>query len=215
MDEEEIKQLGGFKSYRKNDDENEKVYLNFTSEESCDYITRKAAICKNENIRIFPYIPPQLFKRFSDLSLLTFKARKGDERLKTMIKLGTNDLILKTKLKNNTDWEIEENLEVFGKLSNIDLSIKWPTVQVKDISSPPQGRQRKNVHKFSSSSNEESNSPLHKKAKNNDDDTSEDEENRKKVSDFVKKLEAKNAKKTRYSQTKINFTKATDKGNTK
>ena len=98
-----------------------------------------------------------------------------------MIKLGTNYLILKTKLKNNTEWEVEENLEVFGKLSNIDLSIKWPSVQVKDISSPPKGRQRKNVHKISSSSNEESDSPLHKKAKNNDDDTSEDEENRKKV----------------------------------
>ena len=108
---------------------------------------------------------------------------------------------------------MEENLEVFGKLSNIDLSIKWPSVQVKDISSPPKGRQRKNVHKISSSSNDESDSPLHKKVKN-DNDVS-DEENRKKVSDFVKKLEAKNAKKTKYSQTKINFTKATEKGNTK
>ena len=32
MDEEELKQLGEFKAHRKNNDENEKVYLNFTSE---------------------------------------------------------------------------------------------------------------------------------------------------------------------------------------
>ena len=54
---------------------------------------------------------------------------------------------------------------------------------------------------------------MYKKVRN-DDDVS-DEENRKKVSDFVKKLELKNAKKTKYSQTKINFTKVTEKGNTK
>ena len=62
-----------------------------------------------------------MFKRFSDLSFLTFKARKEDERLKTMIRLGDSDLIMKTKLKNETEWEKEDNLHVFGHISDIEF----------------------------------------------------------------------------------------------
>merc|ERR1712240_87474 len=40
MEEDEMAKLGEYKVHRKNDDENEKVYLNFNSEESCDYINR-------------------------------------------------------------------------------------------------------------------------------------------------------------------------------
>ena len=55
-------------------------------------------------------------------------ARKSDVRLKTMIRLGEDDLILKTKLKDETEWEQEPDLEVFGEISQIDLSINWPNV---------------------------------------------------------------------------------------
>ena len=51
-------------------------------------------------------------------------ARKTDPRLKTKIILGASDLILRTKLKDETDWETEPDLEVFGEISTIDLSRK-------------------------------------------------------------------------------------------
>ena len=75
LDEEEIDNLGAFEVYRKDTDENDKVYLKFNKEESSNYISRKAAIVRNEEINIFPFIPPQVFQRFSDLSRLSFNAR--------------------------------------------------------------------------------------------------------------------------------------------
>ena len=48
LDEEEIDNLGAFEVYRKDSEENDKVYLKFNKEESSNYITRKAAIVRNE-----------------------------------------------------------------------------------------------------------------------------------------------------------------------
>ena len=114
------------------------------------------------------------------------------------------------------DWEIVDYIKEFGEISPIDLSIKWPQIDVKAITSPPKGRSRKNVHNMSHS---ESESPEKKKmkkdpkknavkenpedaAKASDDAEESDEEKMKKVADFVKKLEAKKGK---YTQSKINF----------
>ena len=79
LDDDEIDNLGEFEVYRKDTEDNDKVYLKFTREESSNYISRKAALVRNENINIFPYIPPQIFQRFSDLSRLTFIARQADK----------------------------------------------------------------------------------------------------------------------------------------
>ena len=45
------------------------------------------------------------------------------------------------------------------------MSVKWPQVEVKYITSPPKGRVRKNIHNLSDSSGSESASPDHKKRK--------------------------------------------------
>ena len=124
-------------------------------------------------------------------------ARKSDLRLKTKIILGEKDLVLKTKLKDTTDWEVEADLDSFGEISDIDTTITWPTVEVKSITSPPKGRSRKNVHNMSDSS-VEGDSPLNKKSRM-------EEDNNQKVQDFVKKLEAKQAKKVKYTQSKLAF----------
>ena len=113
-----------------------------------------------------------------------------------MILLGEEDLILKTKLKNETDWERERDLHCFGEISDIDLNIAWPSIEVKQITSPPKGRTRKNIHNISKSGSE-SDSPDHKRSRIN-------EENLQKVQDFVKKLESK---KTKFTQSKLNFSK--------
>ena len=197
MDTKEIEELGKFKVTRKDIANNDKIYLHFMDEKSCQYISKKAVMCQNSNINIFPYIPPQLFRRFSDLSRNTFIARQSDKRLKTRINLGEKDLELKTKLKDVTEWETEPDLTAFGEIGEIDISIKWPNVEVKQVFSPPKGRPRKNVHNISDSSSEGS-SPANKRTK-------VDEENSQKVQDFVKKLEAKQARKTKYTQAKTAF----------
>ena len=113
-----------------------------------------------------------------------------------MIKLGEDDLVLKSKLKNETDWERELDLSIFGEISEIDMSIKWPFIEVKDITSPPKGRTRKNIHNISKSGSE-TGSPSPKKSKI-------DEENILKVQDFVKKLESR---KNKFTQSKLGFPK--------
>ena len=52
MDDDEIDNLGDYEVYRKDTEENDKVYLKFQREEASNYITRKAALVKNENIHV-------------------------------------------------------------------------------------------------------------------------------------------------------------------
>ena len=113
-------------------------------------------------------------------------------------------MILRTKIKDETSWEREYDLEVFGKISDPDMEKKWPATEVKNITSPPKGRVRKNVHNISNTSETES---LEAKRKKTDRDTDQeleltDEENTAKVQAFIKKIEAK---KVKYTQQKIQF----------
>ena len=89
-----------------------------------------------------------------DLSRHAFRVRKADPRVKTVIKFRHSDLITKTKIKNETDWELVDDINEFGELSKIDLSLKWPQIEVKSLTSPPNGRACKNIHNFSHSDSE-------------------------------------------------------------
>ena len=208
MDDEEIDNLGDYEVYRKDVDDNDKVYLKFSSEEASNYITRKAVLVRNDDIHVFPYIPPQLYQRFADLSRLTFNARHADKRLKTKIILGRRDLVLKTKIKDTTDWVVQDDLNVFGELSDIDFNVLWPVSEVKSITSPPKGRKRKKVHDVSL--NSDSGSPDPKRTKDvQSPKEKEDIENKRKVAEFVKNLEKKSGSK-KFTQTKIKLTTLKD-----
>ena len=87
-------------------------------------------------------------------------------------------------------------VQLLLQILDIDLNISWPSIEVKQITSPPKGRARKNIHNISKSGSE-SDSPDHKRSRIN-------EENLQKVQDFVKKLESK---KTKFTQSKLNFSK--------
>ena len=201
LDDEELDNLGDYEVFRKDVDENDKVYLKFATEEASNYITRKAALVRNDDVSVFPYIPPQFYQRFADLSRHTFNARHSDKRIKTKITLGKRDLVLKTKIKDTTDWIVQEDLNVFGEISDVDLNVLWPVSEVKSISSPPKGRKRKKVHDVSLTS--EGSSPDPKRTKEvKSPKEKEDAENKRKVADFVKNLEKKSGGK-KYTQTKI------------
>ena len=85
MDSKKIEDIGRFKVTRKDEANNDKIYLHFMDEKSCKYISKKAVICQNSNVNKFPFIPPKLFGMFSDLSRNTFKARKIYSSLKIKI----------------------------------------------------------------------------------------------------------------------------------
>ena len=82
----------------------------------------------------------------------------------------------------------------------------WPVMDVKEITSPPKGRKRKNVHEMSMNSDAEAESPYKKRSKSaQSQDVFDDPENKKKVAAFVMNLERKNGNR-KFSQTKIKFT---------
>ena len=85
MTSEEINDLGVTKITRPKKDNTEKIYIHCQDQNSAHYIFRKGARVSNEDIKISPFIPPQLYNRFNDLSKNTFMARKQDENLKTQI----------------------------------------------------------------------------------------------------------------------------------
>ena len=87
-------------------------------------------------------------------------------------------------------------------MSYVDLSVMWPVTEVKQIMSPPKGRERKNVHKLSSNSDDDSPDKKKKKTSQSPKEK-EDQENQKKVAEFVQNLEKKHKK---YTQSKIKLT---------
>ena len=95
---------------------------------------------------------------------------------------------------------MQDDINVFGDLSDVDMNVMWPVADVKQITSPPKGRKRKNVHDVSI--NSEGESPEKKKPKSYQSTEKEDLENKKKVADFVQNLEKKNGNR-KYTQTKI------------
>ena len=68
LDDEELDRFGDYEVTRKDVDDNDKVYIKFKNEEAANYIIRKAAMVRNDNVHVFPFIPPQLYQRFADLS---------------------------------------------------------------------------------------------------------------------------------------------------
>ena len=203
LDDEELDRLGDYEVSRKDVDDNDKVYLKFDNEEATNYIIRKAAMVRNDNVTVFPFIPPQLYARFADLSKYTFYARHADKTLKTKISLGRRDLVLKTKIKDKTDWVTQEDLHVFGVLSDWDSNVMWPVMDIKEITSPPKGRKRKNVHDLSNNSEADKESPTRKRSRSAQ-DVLDDPENQKKVAAFVMDLEKKNGSR-KFTQSKIKF----------
>ena len=94
----------------------------------------------NEEIKITPFIPPQLFNRYVDLSKNTFHQRKNNTILKTQIRVGNEDLTLLVKSKGDKDWEIEPDLEAIGSISEPEWHKIWPSIYIPEITSPPKGQ---------------------------------------------------------------------------
>ena len=165
---EEIKDLKIKNITRPQKDEVDRVYLHLEDEEGSKYLYRKVSQVNNTEIKISPFIPPQVFKRFSELSRLTFIARKNDINLKTQIRLGEKDIFLLTRHKDSKEWNLTD-VNRFGKIPEMEWYKNWPTKKMPIIDSPPHGRtyRHKNIHNLSRSSDEEPTPKKDKKSVSN------------------------------------------------
>ena len=103
---------------RPKQDKTDRVYKHFSTEKSANYLFIKTISVSNTDIKISPFIPPQLYKRFVDLCCTTFEARKANQSLKTQISIGEEDLLLLVKMKGDKEWEVKDNLEAMGPISS-------------------------------------------------------------------------------------------------
>ena len=151
------------------------IYIHCKTEKAVQYIHRKKAKVDNTEIKTKPFIPPQLYGRYEDLSKHTYEARKENELLKTQIRLGEDDLILLVKHKGDRDWEVEPNMSILGPIREPEWHRLWPAPNVPDLSSLPKGRNYgiKETHKLSDSSSDESDAKKHKLDKSDQSDKSE------------------------------------------
>ena len=88
-----------------------------------------------------PFIPPELYSRFTDLSKHCYNKRQENPGLKTLIKLGDEDLVLYTKHIGDKEWK-PIDIHSIGDISSPEWHRLWPKQQLPEINSPPQGRRQ-------------------------------------------------------------------------
>ena len=145
--EEEYKNLDLINVTRPKQQYTDQLYLHFSNEKSANYFHRKTITIntmdsnpKKNKIKLTPFIPPQLYNRFADLPKNTYNARKQHPGLKTLIKIGDEDLILYTKKRGDKEWNTMEGIESMGPISPPEWHRLWPTQRLPEITSPQQGR---------------------------------------------------------------------------
>ena len=94
--------------------------------------------------------------------------------LKTKVLLGSDDLILRTKLKSECYWKTNFNLEEFGPLRGIDMNRKWPNLEEERVFSPPKGRVRSKKHQLTPSPDDSRNVRQKKDNKSSDEESDDD-----------------------------------------
>ena len=89
----------------------ERLYLHFSTEKSANFLFRRTITITNKStnpstskIKVTPFIPPQLYTRFTDLSRHAYRVRQENTDMKTQIKIGEEDLVLLMKKKGDKEW---------------------------------------------------------------------------------------------------------------
>ena len=122
------------------------VYITCKDQEAASIIFRRTAQIKNDEVHVTPFIPPQIFERYRSLQYYCKVQRDMNPELKTKVLLGSDDLILRTKLKSEYYWKTNFNLEEYGPLRCIDMNRKWPNLEEERVFSPPNRGQRNIKH---------------------------------------------------------------------
>ena len=124
---EEIEELDIVETKISNGDD-EVIYIAVEDDEQIKNIHRRKAECRNDDIIIRNFIPPQIWKRFMELNRICGERRKIDSNLRTQIRFGKQDLELLVKERGTDEPFRFVNLETFLEndvLPGYDYNIKW------------------------------------------------------------------------------------------
>ena len=132
-----------------------------------------------------------------------------NSELKTKVLLGSDDLILRTKLKSEYYWKTNYNLEEYGPLRDLEMNRKWPNLEEERVFSPPKGRTRSKKHQLTPSPDEARNVRHKKDTKSSDDDTEDDAQITEELRAKFLKIKGKNKK----NKEKDDFIKVKSKKN--
>ena len=103
------------------------------------------ATLKNHDLKISNYVPPHFYDRYHTLQSHCKIARENDDQLRTKIIYGTSDLILQEKKVGELRYTTV-NIDKYGELPPIDLSLLWPTHELEvPLTTPPKGRPSLNI----------------------------------------------------------------------
>ena len=83
---------------------NSKIMWIEIGEENVNRLISRSIALKNPKIQIVTYFPAQLWNKRKQLNDIMKEKRKENPNLKYQIKVGKNDLILKTKMENEYIW---------------------------------------------------------------------------------------------------------------
>merc|ERR1711867_170108 len=116
------------------------LYITFPNHTHVAQIFKRVAALKNNNLKISNYVPPHCYNRYHTLQAQCKTASENDDQLRTKILYGTSDLILQEKKVGELRYSTV-NIEKYGELPPIDLSLLWPTHELElHLTTPPKGR---------------------------------------------------------------------------
>ena len=91
-------------------------------------------------MKISNYVPPHCYNRYHTLQAHCKTAHENDDQLRTKIIYGTSDLILQEKKVGELRYTTV-NINKYGELPPINLSLMWPTHELEvPLTTPPKGR---------------------------------------------------------------------------
>ena len=127
FEEDELKEMNIVET-KLSSGNDEIMYIALEDREHVRDIHRRKAQCKNDDILVRNFIPPQIYQRYMSLNKLCSDRRKEDTELRTQIRFGKIDLEVLTKEKGTQDPFKNIDLKQFlgdDTLPMFDHNIKW------------------------------------------------------------------------------------------
>ena len=112
------------------------MWVTFNDEFLVKALFQRQAELENNRIRLIRYTPPRAYERNRELEIQTRLAREEDPQLRTQIRLGSNDFILRIKKKGERFYR-EVPINTFGPIPALNFIVR------QDFSpGEPKGRRR-------------------------------------------------------------------------
>ena len=108
------------------------VYAAFDDKGDIHEIRVRTAECREDDIIIRNYIPPQTYDRYMFVNRLCQKLREKDEKLRTQVRFGVRDVEVMTKIRGSKDpyrLKLLDELTDLRDIPKFDHSKAWSLSQ--------------------------------------------------------------------------------------